>query len=38
MSEDGRLIIHEEEEELDDDEGKGTTWADRGHSRLALGL
>ncbi|XP_030807454.1 RRP12-like protein isoform X2 [Camarhynchus parvulus] len=23
MSEDGRLIIHEEEEELDDDEGKG---------------
>ncbi|XP_040983290.1 RRP12-like protein isoform X1 [Aquila chrysaetos chrysaetos] len=27
VSEDGRLIIHEEEEEVNDDEAKGTAWA-----------
>uniref|UniRef100_A0A8C4U4P3 Ribosomal RNA processing 12 homolog n=1 Tax=Falco tinnunculus TaxID=100819 RepID=A0A8C4U4P3_FALTI len=37
VSKDGRLIIHEEEE-VDDDEAKGTAWADRGHTRLALVL
>uniref|UniRef100_A0A663MCZ3 Ribosomal RNA processing 12 homolog n=1 Tax=Athene cunicularia TaxID=194338 RepID=A0A663MCZ3_ATHCN len=30
VSEDGRLIIHEEEEEMDDDEAKGTAWAGGG--------
>lgn len=30
MSEDGRLIIHEEEEEVDDDEAKGTAWVGAG--------
>lgn len=38
MSEDGRLIIHEEEEEMDDAEAKGTAWLAGGHVRLALVL
>lgn len=38
VSEDGRLIIHDEEEEMEDDGAKGTVWDGRDYARPALAL
>lgn len=36
VSEDGRLIIHDEEEEMENAGAKGTVWAGRDYARPAL--
>lgn len=38
VAEDGRLIIHDEEEEMENDGAKGTAWAGRDYARPALAL